>query len=130
MARNEPAFRVNALAALSAMDDVMAYDALRSLLEVKQCRNPLRRVPRAVGDERARPVPARRKSVATSSTTTCSMCRARTWSTSRKAICRKSCCSARISSSRLPLMLDAGKNILVNGMKGDKITVSRFASQS
>jgi flagellar basal body P-ring protein FlgI len=33
-ARNEPAFRVNALAALSAMDDAMAYDALRSLLEV------------------------------------------------------------------------------------------------
>ena len=33
VARDEPAFRVNALAALSAMDDVMAYDALRSLLE-------------------------------------------------------------------------------------------------
>ena len=31
---------------------------------------------------------------------------------------------------QLPLMLDAGKSILVNGMKGDKITVSRFASQS
>ena len=29
VARNEPAFRVNALAASSAMDDVMAYDALR-----------------------------------------------------------------------------------------------------
>ncbi len=29
---------------------------------------------------------------------------------------------------QLPLMLDAGKSILVNGMKGDKITVSRFAS--
>ena len=34
VARDEPAFRVNALAALSAMDDVMAYDALRALLEV------------------------------------------------------------------------------------------------
>lgn len=33
-ARNEPAFRVFALAALSAMDDFMAYDALRGLLEV------------------------------------------------------------------------------------------------
>src|SRR5262249_42973358 len=35
VARNEPALRVNALAALSAMDDANAYDALRSLLEVK-----------------------------------------------------------------------------------------------
>jgi hypothetical protein len=31
---------------------------------------------------------------------------------------------------RLPLMLDAGKSILVNGMKGDKITVSRFSSDA
>ena len=29
---------------------------------------------------------------------------------------------------QLPLMLDAGKSILVNGMNGDKITVSRFAA--
>ena len=35
VARNEPAFRVNALAALSAMDDASAYEGLRSLLEVK-----------------------------------------------------------------------------------------------
>src|SRR4029450_8784327 len=35
VARNEPAFRVNALAALSAMDDATAHDALSSLLEVK-----------------------------------------------------------------------------------------------
>jgi HEAT repeat protein len=35
VAREEPAFRVNALAALSAMDDVMAYDALRELLSVQ-----------------------------------------------------------------------------------------------
>jgi hypothetical protein len=34
VARDEPAFRVNALAALSAMDDVMAYDALSDLLAV------------------------------------------------------------------------------------------------
>ena len=34
VARDEPAFRVNALAALSAMDDVIAYDALRDLLAV------------------------------------------------------------------------------------------------
>lgn len=32
MARHQPAFRVNSFAALSAMDDLMAYDALRGLL--------------------------------------------------------------------------------------------------
>jgi hypothetical protein len=31
---------------------------------------------------------------------------------------------------QLPLMLDAGKSIMVNGMKGGKITVSKFAAQS
>ena len=33
--RDEPAFRVNALAALSAMDDGAAYEALRTLLSAK-----------------------------------------------------------------------------------------------
>ncbi len=33
-AKNQPAFRVFALAALSAMDDYVAYDALRNLLDV------------------------------------------------------------------------------------------------
>jgi hypothetical protein len=31
---------------------------------------------------------------------------------------------------QLPLMLDAGKNIMVNGLGGDKITVSRFAANA
>jgi hypothetical protein len=35
VARDEPAFRVNSLAALSAMDDATAHDALASLLEAK-----------------------------------------------------------------------------------------------
>ncbi|MEN1681503.1 MAG: flagellar basal body P-ring protein FlgI [Planctomycetota bacterium] len=34
-AREEPAFRVHALAALSAMDDISAYEALRELLAVR-----------------------------------------------------------------------------------------------
>jgi hypothetical protein len=28
---------------------------------------------------------------------------------------------------KLPLVLDAGKNILINGMSGDQVTISRFA---
>ena len=80
VARNEPAFRVNALAALSAMDDASAYDALRSLLEVKSAETRYGAFRSLVGDERARPVPARRKAVAINSTTTCWMCPVRIWS--------------------------------------------------
>ena len=76
---------------------------------------------------RSRSAAARRESRRRNSTTTCWMCRDRTWCTSRRAICRKLCCSARTRHFKLPLMLDAGKTILVNGMNGDKITVSHFA---
>ena len=51
VARNEPAFRVNALAAPSAMDDVIAYDSLREPAERQQRRDSLRRIPRPVGHE-------------------------------------------------------------------------------
>ena len=46
----------------SAMDDVIAYDALRGhCCRVPQRRNPLRRIPLPVGDERARSAGPRRK---------------------------------------------------------------------
>ena len=126
VARDEPAFRVNALAALSAMDDVMAYDALRSLLEVKSAEtrygafralwamnehDPLVRGEN-LGDQFHYHV--------------LDVAGAGHDPRHAAAIGRKSCCSARSSSFDLPLVLDAGKNILVNGQSGGKITVSRF----
>lgn len=125
-ARQEPAFRVNALAALAAMEDIVAYDALRSLLDVKSAET-------RYGAFRA------------------------LWSMdSGDPLVRGERLGDRFSYHRLnvdgppmvhvtrshrpevvlfganqtlqmPLVLDAGPQIMVNGMQGDKLTVSRFA---
>lgn len=126
-ARNEPALRVNSLAALSAMEDIVAYDALRSLLDVNSAET-------RYGAFRA------------------------LWSmNSNDPLVRGERLSEKFSyhvldvggpamvhvtrsyrpevvlfgaNQRLqtPLVLDAGKNILVNGMYGDEIIVSRIAA--
>ena len=72
IARDQPAFRVFALTALSAMQDYAAYEQLRDLLSVAQRRNPLRRLPRAVDHEREGSAGQGRSRSAASSTTTCS----------------------------------------------------------
>jgi flagellar basal body P-ring protein FlgI len=128
VARHEPAFRVNALAALSAMDDALAYDALRSLLEVKSAetrygafrslwamneRDPLIRGEK-LGDQfrlHVLDVPGPDMIHVTNS----HYPEVVLFGTEQKF--------------QLPLVLDAGKNIMVNGLNGgDKITVSRFKS--
>jgi hypothetical protein len=126
-ARSQPAFRVNALAALSAMDDVMAYDSLRSLLEVRSAEtrygafralwamnehDPFLRdeylgnqfhyhVLDLPGPEMIHVTRSHRPEVVL---------------------------FGKEQHFRLPLVLDAGKRIMVKGMSGDKITVSRFAA--
>jgi len=126
VARDEPAFRVNALAALSAMDDVMAYDALRELLAV------------------------------TSAETRYGAFHALWAMNERDALVRGEALGQQFSYHvldvpgpdmihvtrsyrpevvlfgkdqhfKLPLVLDAGQYILVNGQSGGRITVSRFA---
>jgi hypothetical protein len=126
VARGESAFRVNALAALSAMDDVMAYDALRALLEVRsaETRYGAFRALTAMNendpflrDENLRnqfhyhllDVPGPEMIHVTRSY--------------RPEIV----VFGKEQHFSLPLMLDAGKNIIVNGLNGNKITVSRFA---
>jgi DNA-directed RNA polymerase subunit F len=126
-ALNEPAFRVNSLAALSAMEDIVAYDALRSMLDRKSAET-------RYGAFRA------------------------LWSmNSSDPLVRGEQLGDKFSYHILdvggppmvhltrshrpelvlfgvdqplttPLVLDAGKNILVNGMQGDQIIVSRFSS--
>jgi flagellar basal body P-ring protein FlgI len=126
-ARSQPAFRVNALAALSAMDDVMAYDALRELLEVRSAEtrygafralwamnehDPFLRdeylgnqfhyhVLEVPGPEMIHVTRSHRPEIVL---------------------------FGKEQHFRLPLMLDAGKRIMVKGMSGEKITVSRFAA--
>jgi hypothetical protein len=127
VARNEPAFRVNALAALSAMDDVMAYDALRALLEVRSAEtrygafralwamnehDPFLRdenlnnrfhyhLLEVPGPDMVHVTRSHRPEVVL---------------------------FGKDQRFQTPLMLDAGKSILVNGQADGKITVSRFAA--
>jgi hypothetical protein len=125
-ARNEPAFRVNALAALSAMDDVMAYDALRSLLEVRSAETrygafralwAMNKHDPLLQDEHlgksfhyhVLDVPGPNMIHVTRS--------------HRPEVVM----FGKEQHFQLPLVFDAGKNIMVKGLGGDKITVSRFA---
>ncbi|TWT88589.1 flagellar basal body P-ring protein [Pseudobythopirellula maris] len=126
-ARDEPAFRVNALAALSAMDDVAAYEGLRSLLASKSAEtrygafrslwamnagDPMLRGERLGGqfdfhvlDVDGPPMIHTTRSF-------------------RPEIVL----FGEGQQFQLPFVLDAGKDILVNGMTGDQIVVSRFAA--
>jgi flagellar basal body P-ring protein FlgI len=128
VARNEPAFRVNALAALSAMDDVMAYDALRSLLETRSAEtrygafralwamnqhDPFLRHEK-LGDAfhyHVLEVPGPQMVHVT------------------RSHLPEIVLFGKEQQFELPLVLDAG-NILVNGMSGERITVSRFIAGS
>jgi hypothetical protein len=127
VARNEPAFRVNALAALSAMDDATAHDALASLLEVKSAEtrygafrslwamnhhDPLLHDENLSGQfhYHVLDVPGPDMVHVTQSHLP------------------EIVLFGKDQTLKLPLMLDAGKTILVNGMNGDKVTVSHFAN--
>jgi len=124
--RNEPSFRVNALAALSAMDDAAAYDALRALLEVKSAEtrygafrslwamnehDPFLRDELLGGKfhYHVLDVPGPDMVHVTQS------------------YLPEIVLFGKDQKFQLPLMLDAGKSILVNGLKGNQVTVSRFS---
>ena len=129
VARDERAYRVNAFAALSAMDDATAHDALSALLETKSAetrygafrslwsmnpRDPL------LHDENLNnefhyhvlDVPGPDMVHVTQSHLP------------------EIVLFGKDQPLKMPLMLDAGKTILVNGMNGDKITVSHFTPGS
>ena len=126
VARDEPAFRVNALAALSAMDDVMAYDALRELLDVAKCRDPLRRVPRFVGNERTRSAGPRRPDGRPVHVPRARCCRAADDSRHRQLPAGSRVVRQGPAASSCRWCSTPGQNILVNGQSGGKIIVSRF----
>ena len=72
IARDQPAFRVFALTALSAMQDFAALRTAPRPAVGAQRRNPLRGLPRPVGDEPQRSAGQGRDCSADSSTITCS----------------------------------------------------------
>ncbi|NOY30631.1 MAG: hypothetical protein GXP28_10825 [Planctomycetes bacterium] len=124
-AREEPAFRVHALAALSAMDDGSAFDELRSLLAVKSAETrygAFRSMwamspgdPMIRGENMEGMFRYHRLQVAGPPmihVTTSHRPEVVLFGTEHQF--------------KLPLVLDAGPHILVNGLSGAEIKVSRF----
>lgn len=126
VAREEPAFRVAALAALSAMDDGAAYDSLRSLLSVKSAET-------RYGAFRAMtsmaPSDAMLRGEEMNGMFTYHMldvegpAMIHATSSHRPEIVL----FGKQHELRLPLVLDAGPKIMVNGLSGGNIKVSRFS---
>lgn len=125
-ARNEPAFRVFALAALSAMDDVAAFDQLRALLHVSSAEtrygaframwamNP--KEPLIRGETFSN-----RFSYHVIDTEGPSMVHA------TRSYRPEIVLFGRDQRLATPLMLDAGKHIMITSRGGEEVTISRFA---
>jgi hypothetical protein len=126
MARDEPAFRVNALAAMSAMDDALAYDALRSLVEVRSAEtrygafralwamnknDPFLRSENLNGQFHYHVLDVAGPDMIHVT----------------RSHLPEVVVFGKDQQLQLPLVLDAGKSIMVNGLSGGNITVSRFS---
>jgi len=127
VARDEPAFRVNALVALSAMDDLNAFEALRGLLSTSSAEtrygafrslwamNPLDSL--VAGEDmngmfsmHSLPVEGTPMIHLTNS------------------LRQEIVLFGEQPPLKMPLLLDAGNNLLVNGTQGGRLTVSRFTN--
>lgn len=126
VARHEPAFRVNALAALSAMDDVIAYDALRSLLEVRSAETRYGAF-RALWAMNDRDPLVRGEELRGQFTLHVLDVAGPPMVHVTRSYRPEVVLFGKGQHFGLPLVLDAGKSILVNGLSGGKITISRFA---
>jgi flagellar basal body P-ring protein FlgI len=125
VARNEPAFRVNALAALSAMDDVIAYDALRDLLSVNSAETRYGAF-RALWAMNEHDPFVRGEDLAGQFSYHVLDVPGPPMVHVTRSFRPEIVLFGKDQQFRLPLVLDAGKNILVNGLEGGQITVSRF----
>jgi len=124
-ARHEPAFRVNALAALSAMDDAMAYDALRELLVVSsaETRYGAFRALHAMNEED--PL-VRGENLGEQFSYHQLDLDGPPMIHVTHSYRPEVVLFGKGQHFKLPLVLDAGKNTLVNGLSGAKITISHF----
>jgi flagellar basal body P-ring protein FlgI len=129
VARREPAFRVHALAALSAMDDVMAYDALRSLLEVRSAETRYGAF-RALWAMNEHDPLVRGEALGGQFTFHVLDVAGPQMVHVTRSYRPEVVLFGKDQQLRLPLVLDAGKNILVNGLSGGKITISRFSANA
>jgi len=124
-AREEPAFRLNALAAISAMDDAIAHDALRDLLQVNSAETRYGAF-RALTAMRSTDPLIRGESLGGQFSYHLLDTRGPPMIHVTRSHRAEIVLFGRDQTVRLPFVADAGKRILVNGLKGDRITVSRF----
>ncbi|MEX2169483.1 MAG: flagellar basal body P-ring protein FlgI [Pirellulales bacterium] len=124
-ARDEPAFRVNALAALSVMDDVVAYDELRSLLEVTSAETRYGAF-RSLWSMNANDALIRGEMLGGQFSYHILDIAGPQMVHVTRSFRPEIVLFGADQQLKLPLVLDAGKNILVNGMSGEQVTISRF----
>jgi flagellar basal body P-ring protein FlgI len=125
VARDEPAFRVNALAALSAMDDVMAYDALRDLLSLPSAETRYGAF-RALWAMNENDPLVRGEKLGDQFTYHVLDVSGPAMIHVTNSYRPEVVLFGKDQHFALPLVLDAGQNVLVNGQSGGKIIVSRF----
>jgi len=127
--REEPAFRVGALAALSAMDDGAAYDSLRTLLGVKSAETRYGAF-RAMTSMAPSDVILRGESMNGMFTyhvlDVAGPPMIHATSSHRPEIVL----FGTKHELQLPLVLDAGPKILINGLSGGQIKVSQFSGST
>lgn len=129
VARDEPAFRVNALAAMSAMDDVIAYDALRELLSVTSAETRYGAFRSLWAMNEHDPL-VRGEKMADQFTYHVLDVAGPAMIHVTQSYRPEIVLFGKNQHFALPMVLDAGKNILVNGQSGDKVIVSRFKAGS
>lgn len=126
VARDEPAFRVNALAALSAMDDVIAYEALQSLLEAKSAETRYGAF-RALWAMNEHDPLVRGEWLGKQFSYHVLDLPGAPMIHVTRSFRPEIVMFGKDHRFKLPLLLEAGKNILVNGQGSNGITVSRFS---
>ena len=126
-ARDEPAFRVHALAALSAMDDVLAYDELRTLLssESAETRYGAFRSLWAMNDDD--PLIRGERLGGQFNFHVLDVAGPPMVHATRSARPELVLFGAD-QRFEMPMVLDAGSDILVNGLTDDEVTISRFSA--
>ncbi len=125
LATDEPAFRVNALSALSAMNDVMAFDALRTMLSVESAETRYGAFRALWAMDKRNPMVAGEQLASAFSYHVLDVegpPMIHITNSHRPEVVQ----FGTGQSLKLPLLIEAGPRILLNGMNGDRITVSRF----
>ncbi len=126
-AREEPAFRVFAFTALSAMDDVAAYDELVDAVARAQRRDALRRLPRPVGHEQPRRAGPRREACAGQFSYHVVDSSGPPMIHVTRSYRPEIVLFGRNHPLAAPFVLEAGKQIMVTANGPEQVTVSKFA---